>query len=48
MKLSLIIYLDKIFHLAKTWGEIHRVSENAKKNIKKKIFYISSDEVKKQ
>ena len=46
MKLSLIIYLYKIFHLAKTWGGIHRASENA--NIKKKIFYIFSDEVKKQ
>ena len=35
MKLSLTIYLYKIFLLAKTWGGIHRASENA--NMKKKF-----------
>ena len=48
MKLSLNLYLCKIFHLANTWGGIQRASENA--NMKSFLAYVYnfSDEVKKQ
>ena len=48
MKLSLNLYLCKIFHLANTWSGIQRASENA--NMKSFLAYVYnfSDAVKKQ
>ena len=35
MKLTRDIYLNKAFHLAKSWGVIHRVQEGIKKKTHK-------------
>ena len=44
MKLSLIIYLYRIFYSAKTWSGIHRVSESA--NMKKKFSTFSQTKLR--